>query len=674
MKNKILFKQYKQENDYLAKFLDIFNFDVNKIVSPDATERSQKAPDFLINNKIFVEIKELRDGADTKKSAQWGRIVNKLQKIISTKFKERNLKGLYGVETPEIFKLVGDQKFDQTVNDILNAIKEDKKIISTCGVTYNIEKVNYKYNEIYLSSMSHGGFINPADTVFRNISQKLKTANKQLSYKYKKCKISKKYLLIVNKYLFADRIDEVVEGLSYSYKELLKYKNIDEIWFQQEMQDGSFKHALIYNRDFITKFDKNHIDPDNKIHQEQFELWYWSLDKMGNKQNKLFDALEKFLDKYKPEDIFPDKFKRETMVRLGLWLIEHNKIKKAIWLIEQFINDPDPGDPKKYIGKKEFNYDKRLESGEDPTIITTVIGHLAWVVQKLARKSNEKNPENLIKAFEFTNKVLQNTKNLYIIQQWMIPLIEIANGRWFLFDKNPKLYKSFRSLILDKNNGLVKKHGNVPGIAKYMAYIFSYFKDLTTDETKLVLDKITVVDGSIPVLIYFAIYRPSHYKNNSETGKRAAQINKKILNYSPRYAINLLEKIINSKSKKYTNHRNSIVWNIWRILKEDPKQYKILKLWVDKLFYSPSILLSDSQLQILLSNETKKHPKDCLVWLNKLLDSYDKNLKVKDFGYVHHYLHMPEIIKWLEKNKENKESKIIIDKMEKLKRRGMPIS
>lgn len=613
-----LFKFYKEENDYVAHFFSVIEIKVDNLFSPDLVENTIKAPDYILNNNIYIEVTKLYDGKDIKISAQWARIINKLQKIVSAKISETDIKGLFSVHTPREIKISKDKQFGQIASDIIAAVANGQKEITSCKFVFTIEKINEDQNEIYLTS-SWGGVMNPAGTIFQNINKKLNIANKQLGYPYGKYKINKKYLLIVNKYVYADRISEAIEGLSYCYADLLKYENIDEIWFQQEVQGGSFKHSLIFSRDFVVNFDKKSVDPDNKTHQGQFELWYWALDKMGVKQDELFDALKKFLEKHRPEDIFPDKFKREAMVRLGIWLVESNRANDAIWLIKNFINDPDPGKPNEYSGDDKFDYHKQLENNEDPTIITTVMGHLAWTVQSLARKSTERDSKNLIEAYQFTEKVLTNTNNLYVIQQWMVPLSEIANRRWWLLKNDLKLYKRFRKLLLDKDSGLVAKCGHIPGIAKYMANIFSYFKDLTTEEAKLVLEKISVVDQSMPVLIYFAIYRLLHYKKETKFGKKVSFIDKKILDYSPKGTTDLLNKIIVSRSKKYLVHKSTIAWNFWKILEEDKKQLPLLENWVD-------LLICSGSLNIVLTHITRIIDDVSEYNFNKSLEWYEKSL------------------------------------------------
>ncbi|MEI6040183.1 MAG: hypothetical protein WCP93_02435 [Candidatus Berkelbacteria bacterium] len=546
---------------------------------------SAKTPDYYLHENIFAEVKELHDGVDTSLSAQWSKVTNKLQTILSDKFISEKIEGLYSITTPRVYSLVGDDKFCLVATEIIKGIKENKNEILSHGINFDIKKINDKYNEVYLST-NWGGSINPAATIHNNIVKKLDTANKQLGYTYENHEVKRRVVLLVNKYMFADRISEVIEGLSYCYDDLLKYENIHEIWLQQETRDGRFVHTKIYDQKFIKEFEDCKIDPNSKDNQDQFELWYWALDKIDNKKENLFNALKKFLENNKPEDIFPDSYKREVMTRLGLWILEQNRIEDAVWLIDQFINDPNPGHPKDYIGDPKFNYHQEVEDGKDPSIITTVMGHLAWVVRELACKSERHKIDNLIKAFEYTHKVLTESDNFYTIEQWMIPLEEVANRRLLILEDNPDIYQRFRELVLDRKNGLIAKYNNFPAISKYLVQLFSYFKDLSTKDAKYVLDVLVDAPQSDSILVYFAIFRAQHYDLKADTGPSLMKIDPEIFSYDPQYAQDLLKKIILSEKPEQQELRASIAWQFWKILTDLPDTPDLL-LWIDLLFTSP---------------------------------------------------------------------------------------
>src|SRR5258708_816255 len=95
--------------------------------------------------------------------------------------------------------------------------------------------------------------------------------------------------------------------------------------------------------------------------------------------------------------------------------------------------------------KNGCNYAQRIESNEDINTITTVLGHLAWVIQKLALRKNY-----ITKAFEFTQKLLKHP-NLYVKLQALTPLVEIAARRQWIqeYDSEHKTsyYKEFRETV-----------------------------------------------------------------------------------------------------------------------------------------------------------------------------------------------------------------------------------
>ncbi|WP_176230579.1 hypothetical protein, partial [Candidatus Hakubella thermalkaliphila] len=166
------------------------------------------------------------------------------------------------------------------------------------------------------------------------------------------------------------------------------------------------------------------------------------------------------------------------MARLGLWLVDKERFDETVWLIDQFIDDPDPVAPEHYEGVPESNYQEKIIAGEDPHIITTVRGNLAWVIQKLALRKNY-----IIKALDYT-KTLLRYKNLYAKLQAIIPLIEIAARRQWLEELNPQEYKEFHDVTFD----LLRNYAKYPPIAKRLTHVFYYFQDLTTEEDLEVLE------------------------------------------------------------------------------------------------------------------------------------------------------------------------------------------
>src|SRR5258708_10837384 len=361
-----------------------------------------------------------------------------------------------------------------------------------------------------------------------------------------------------------------------------------------------------------------------------FASWFSVLSDMGDdKKDKLFKVLQSFLVKNKASKIFTENGDREQMVRLGLWLIENKRIEDAEWLINQFIEDPDPPEPGNYQGKPEFNYDQIIRDGKDVVILTPVMGHLSWDIKELASNSERHNIANLVKAYNYTEKILTQKKNLYLIQQWLIPLIEIANKRLWIAEEDVSTYKSFRELILDRKSGLIAKYSQYPAIAKLLIDILDFFRDLTSEEFKFVLSKMISFEEISRLLIFFALYRDRHYKKDSEAGQVLGSINPLIFNYSPEYAKDQLNTISLDKENRYASLRSNIVWQLWKILDDLPGEFDHLKDVLNNLFNSPYDKKVFKNLYHILDEEYEGETEQCHIWLIEYLNKLS-NYAVND--------------------------------------------
>lgn len=516
MKINILCKQQKKEEKYIKPFVEFYlssYFPQIKEVDIDCPDKNnqQKAPDyFLIQPKIAVEIKEVHEKGELEQSMSRAYNKERLQKELDKSVKKLNFpKGIHLLNYPWHLKIkTGQEKI--VTKRIINAIRNNQKTISIEGVGdfEVITKSEGKKNRIVLAaSMEPVRSINPAGTIYQNIGPKITTANKQLGT----LTANRKILLLVNKYIWGDRTNNFIEALTYSYKDLLSYENIEEIWLQREGRDRQFSHKLLYSKDFLISFDRKKIKPSNKQNRQLFEKWFYALSKLGDEyKGKLFILLKQFLKDKKPYQVFTDESVREEMVRLGIWLAEKERFNDVIRIIDKFIDDPDPEEPERYSGDPKFNYHHQIIDGEDPHIITTALGHLAWVIQKLSVRKNY-----IVKALDYTKKLLAH-KNLYVKLQAIIPLIEIAARRQWLngWGKRPRIgkYKEFHRLVFDLVN-LVEKNPNYKAIAKWLCHVFAYYKDLSTREAEQVLDALKITDEAAGLFVYFGIFRQRHYKD-----------------------------------------------------------------------------------------------------------------------------------------------------------------
>mgnify|MGYP001568148301 CR=1 FL=1 len=373
------------------------------------------------------------------------------------------------------------------------------------------------------------------------------------------------------------------------------YKNIDEIRYQFETKDKGFIHKLLYRKSFFEQFEKSKFTNYQPDDLELFANWFSALSDAGEKEKgKLLIALRFFLKTKKPYEIFPDDQTRIEIVRFGLWLAEKEPLDDVVWLINQFITDNDPPVPKDYFGDEKFNYHQQIINNESVNVITTVLGHLAWVIQKLAMKK-----DYIIKSLQYTKKLLVHP-NLYIKLQALIPLIEIAARRQWLeeYDKqnNTQIYGEFRKIVFD----LLNKYSQYKAFANSLTHIFYYFKDLTTEEALEVLDKLKDSREAASLFVYFGVYRERHYKDK--------------ISFNQKPLKEKLTSIILDKEEKYEDLRGSIAWHFWRILQETPDEFATLKPYLNLFFNLPYNRRYYSSLERIIEEWIEREPEVCINW------------------------------------------------------------
>lgn len=570
---------------------------------PDKNNQHKYPDYFLVQPKILVEIKEVHEKEEVEIIAATGRNVKRLQEMLDKLVQqETSLNTVYVLDYPWNLKVKRGEE-ECVAKKIIYAMRNNQKEfdIKNIGHFEVISTSEEKRPKIILAASGWSGrSINPAGTIYQNIGPKIGTADRQL----RSLKANRKILLLVNKYFFGERTNYFIEALTYSYKDLLSYRNIDEIWLQLESGDGQFFHELLYSRNFLTSFDKKKIKPSNKQQKKLFEKWFYLLEKLGDEhKEKLFFALKQFLKDKKPYQLFTDKFTRGEMVRLGIWLAEKERFNDAIWIIDKFIDDPDPEEPEKYSGDPEFNYHRQIVDSEDPRVITTVLGQLAWVIQKLAVHKNY-----IVKALDYTKNLLSH-KNHYVKLQAIIPLIEIAGRRQWLegWGKRPKekQYKEFHKIVFDLVT-LVQKNPKYKAVAKQLSHVFAYYKDLSTKEAEQVLDALKITDESAGLFVYFGIFRQRYYKDQP-------------IEYNGRKLEDKLKEIIKSDKENYQRLRASITWHLWKVLDGNRSEFETVKPYIDLILGQPYQRDIYGDIKRIINGWIKDKPDICIQWYKQML-------------------------------------------------------
>jgi hypothetical protein len=599
----------KAEDVSIIPFLEYYYSGSRQdITFMSVAEDVNKRPDYYVSSaNTLIEVKEIHDRLSNQKHAQWNRIVSKLQKAVDTNNLLSQVKGTFLVNTPEIFKTPTEQQaFITASTDILKSVISNEKTIKIFGVEFEINKVSDQENIVVFGTYG-GGWVDTSNTVYQNIKDKLISADKQLAYRPTETSPSKKIVLLSNKYYMPLWNWDLFKAAARTYEDLLTYNNIDEIWYQFETKEKGFTHELLYKKSFFEKFENSQFNNLNADDLRLFANWFSALSEMGEeKKQKLFIALQQFLKDKKPHEIFENEQTREDIVRFGLWLAEKEKFDELVWFIEKFITDPNPPDPKFYKPDEKFNYDKKIRNNEDVNVITTVLGHLAWDIQKLAIRKNY-----IIKAFEFT-KILLAHSNLYVKLQGLIPLIEIAARRQWLQNhdqsEKSKIYNDFRLSVFT----LLKNYSQYKPFANWLTRVFYYFKDLNTEEALLVLDNLRNAQDVAALYVYFGIYRKNHFKDK--------------VGFYPEPLVNKLKEVILEEDEANVNLQGSIAWHFWKILEETPDQFSVLKPYLDLFFTLPYNKRYYSSLGRIIEKWIESKPDICIGWFEIMIS------KLSDYG------------------------------------------
>jgi len=629
----------KREDKYLLPFMEYYNTS-GRGRAFGITERDVKSGagdfDYLITDKkneyaIPLEVKQIIDRPDREAWARYGHNTNRQKKAIE-KILPRDFSGSYLVSLKRNYK-VNEPEADRAARQILDAISNKlSEIIILNRFPAEIKKINDSDKNIYFST-SFGGFIDPPGTIHANIKDKITTANRQLNYATRQYKIIDQILLLVNQYEYASPY-EVTRALSESYDNLLKCINIDSIYFQWWSPDNKEAfHKKIYTRKFLTEFDAGRLDFNDNDNICMLNNWYVALSKKDDRvKDRLFSATKSLLKDDKAYKYFTTVEVREEITRLGIWLVEQKRFDDAKWLVERLIDDPNPSEPDAGDDDihDELRYHKEILEGKEPGIITGVKCHLAWVVQKLAVHK-----QTIEKAFDYTQELLK-TKNLYVVEEAIVPLIEItARRQWLSATKQNKLKKLLFSLL--------NKYGKYSAIANYLTHAFNFVKDISADEAYDIVSKLDHRDNEdlAVLLIYFSIFRPHHFKDNKE---------KEIREYNPVKIIGLLTAYLKSDASEHQDLRGSVAWNFWRLLQNEPEQFDKIKEYIDLLYKSNYSRNTFDHLMRIVEENIDKHYPVCIVWLRDLIKQAIQAVNQNEDSIRLIWISVPQSLSILAKN------------------------
>ena len=607
----------KEEDDDLKRFVDfLFLGGIKKVTvldKPDETSKSKTRKgkfDYLLeidsSKKIALELTQIFEKEEErKKSFQWRNLVGAFREELRhylSKHEKFNWSGTWNVEAPKDFgatkhraKLIAEEN----VTRLMNAMARGKSGIEVNGFILKLKKLTEgPACNLSFSTTPEAGFFDTAKDIEPKLREKLPQKNQQLAIKG-----TGRVLIIVNRYIFGEA-RAMISALS-TINDIWNYRNFDKIYFEES--PGSF--ILVFSKELRSAWNLGRFLINNSF-IVPFQLWVPSLRNINS--GRTFLIIRKILTK-EPHMLLPDNFAREQIVHLDEWLVGQKRFKVLIWLIERFINDPDPEEPEKYSGQPEHNYHEWIVKGQDPHFVTTVLGHLAWAILKLACHKNY-----IAKALKYTERLLFH-KNHYVKLQAIFPLIEIAARRQWLdgYGKRPYqgTYKNFHESVF-RLVKLVAENPSYEVIAKRLCDIFVHYKDLSTEEAEQVLNAIKITDRSGALFVYFGIFRQRHYKEEN-------------IKFDGQRLDERLKKIIKNPSKKYAGLRADITWHLWKILDENPNEFSTIRPYIDlilKQSYQRDIY---DDVERIICDWAKSKPDICILWYKLMLSQISKFISQK---------------------------------------------
>jgi len=258
-----------------------------------------------------------------------------------------------------------------------------------------------------------------------------------------------------------------------------------------------------------------------------------------------------------------NSFARESIVSMAEELVKIKQYDKAKHIVDLCIDDPDPETDE----KSEFNYHIKIKNGEEENLITSVRGKLAWVIQKFVITNK---PELMEYAFEKTKILLDldgtlakrlhySEPDLYVRQQALVPFIELSHpGRRKLLKeeiRNSIKETAFKILrTIDKQ--IKSGEANPVSLIENLVHVFSYIRDISTDEAKEVLSffESYKISEAHFLFVYFAVYRKKDERY-------------KEVPFDSKY----FEDKLTYLCQENDDFRQALAWESWRILEDDKK-------------------------------------------------------------------------------------------------------
>ena len=573
------------------------------VVNPATNENFDYQLQTQDGAKVAVELFRLiESGEELARQKVFGSFIQELKRELLT----RGVKG-YLISTPEFVIRKNDISAHSTrlAGEIEHAVKNN-------GGAEKFEYTGFEFSKIkdldtvVFSYHSGARSIDPRGTAATVFAGKLPKKNQQVAVSD-----HERILLVVSWAMFVDGADAIRALSGFDFSE---FQNVDKIYFEQREK----QFALVYDRVVIEALKNKQPIKDSSSLRLMLQYARYQL---GEKKQEAFEYVKTITALTGGIDWLADNGAKENLISFGEDLLTKDLIDDAMWIVRQLHDDPNPkpdGTNDEDDLKGEHNYHARVLRGEDTNIITTVRGHLCWLMMKITAKNKSEYYSEII---DIMSKYLKED-NLYIrIQASYILDVFWANrratknqdGSPFIWKDSERLY--IRKLALDT----VRANRSYPRVMQALLHVFNINRDLDEAEAEEILNLFleTKDDGVYHDLaafvVYFALFREKdsqYYGGKFNPNKFVALLKEQIRNGAPSIG-------------------NSIAWHLWKILTDKVLPYEAIKEYLPLFLEGKYASDAMNKLALIIEELSKIAPDDAVILYERGLKALEDHLKTK---------------------------------------------
>lgn len=560
--------------------------------------------------KVAVEVTRLvESGKDLAKQKVWGNMIAYLKKELL----KRGVKG-YLISSPEFWvkKKEIPAYTAKLAVEIEQAVKNnDGTEKFNCG-SFVFNKIKSLETVVFSSHISGVRNIDSSGIVKNCFAANLPRKNNQVAISG-----HERILLVINWALFIDGTD-VIHALSDF--DFSRYQNVDKIFFES----GEGKIALVYDHAVAEAIKNN---------QPAVDLLSWPLIleylkyQLGDKKPEAFNYVKSVTNLTGDINWLADNGAKENLIMCGDELLKKDLLDDAMWIVRQLHDDKNPkadGSNDDNDPKGEYNYHTRILRGENDNIITTVRGHLCWLMTKIVAKNK---PEYYAEIIEIMSRYLKED-NLYIRAQVSHIMEVLWSNRLAIKnrDESPFVWKKeervfVRQLVLNT----VRSNCSYPRIMHSLLHVFNINRDLNETEAEEMLklflrtNNNDILHDLAAYIVYFAFFRE---KDSQYYGGA----------FNPKFFIALLKEQIKNGA---SSMRHSLAWHLWKLLTDKILPYEALKEYFPLFLEGKHAHEAISKLTLIIEALSAIAPNDAINLFERALESFEHYLSAnpKD-GYL----------------------------------------